>query len=116
MRAAACLRVSSESRTLHMQRVAIERAARTRRDTFADWYRDKQRARTLARPGLEKLHQAAREGRVPSLHVYRLDRLARSGIRDTFEVTEELRRHHGELVGAEQERPAPGPRAPGTPP
>jgi len=98
MRAAAYIRVSSKSQTLDMQRAAVERAARTRRDTIADWYSDKQSARTLARPGLEKLRQAAREGRVPRLYVYRLDRLARSGIRDTFEVIEDLRRHHCELV------------------
>jgi DNA invertase Pin-like site-specific DNA recombinase len=98
MRAAAYIRVSSKSQTLDMQRVAIERAAKTRRDTIADWFSDKQSARTLSRPGLERLRQAAREGRVPRLYVYRLDRLARSGIRDTFEVIEELRRHECELV------------------
>jgi DNA invertase Pin-like site-specific DNA recombinase len=98
VRAAAYIRVSSKSQTLDMQRAAIERAARTRRDTIAEWFSDKQSARTLSRPGLERLHQAAREGRVPRLCVYRLDRLARSGIRDTFEVIEELRRHHCELA------------------
>jgi DNA invertase Pin-like site-specific DNA recombinase len=81
-----------------MQRAAIERAARTRGDTIAGWYSDKQSARTIARPGLEKLRQAAREGRVPRLYVCRLDRLARSGIRDTFEVIEELRGHQCELI------------------
>jgi DNA invertase Pin-like site-specific DNA recombinase len=98
MRAAAYIRVSSKSQTLDLQRVAIERAARTRRDAIADWYSDRQSARTHSRPGLEQLRQAAREGRVPRLYVYRLDRLARSGIRDTFEVIEELRRHYCELV------------------
>jgi DNA invertase Pin-like site-specific DNA recombinase len=98
VRAAAYIRISSKSQTLDMQRAAIERAARTRRDTITDWYSDKQSARTLSRPGLERLRQAAREGRVPRLYVYRLDRLARSGIRDTFEVIEELRGHHCDLV------------------
>jgi DNA invertase Pin-like site-specific DNA recombinase len=98
MRAAAYIRVSSRSQTLDMQRVAIERAARARRDTITDWYSDKLSAKTLSRPGLERLRQAAREGRVPRLYVYRLDRLARSGIRDTFEVIEELRGHACELV------------------
>jgi putative DNA-invertase from lambdoid prophage Rac len=98
VRAAAYIRVSSKSQTLDMQRAAIERAARTRRDTIADWYSDKQSGRTLSRPGLEKLRQAGREGRISRLYVYRLDRLARSGIRDTFEVIEELRQHHCELV------------------
>jgi DNA invertase Pin-like site-specific DNA recombinase len=98
MRAAAYIRVSSKSQTLDMQRVAIERAAKARRDTITEWFSDKQSARSLSRPGLEQLRQAAREGRAPRLYVYRLDRLARSGIRDTFEVIEELRRHHCELV------------------
>jgi len=84
VRAAAYIRVSSKSQTLDMQRAAIERAARARRDSIVEWYSDKQSARTLSRPGLENLRQAAREGRVPRLYVYRLDRLARSGIRDTF--------------------------------
>jgi putative DNA-invertase from lambdoid prophage Rac len=98
LRAAAYIRVSSKSQTLDMQRAAIERAARARRDTISEWFSDKQSARTLSRRGLERLRQAAREGRVSRLYVYRLDRLARSGIRDTFEVVEELRRHHSELV------------------
>jgi putative DNA-invertase from lambdoid prophage Rac len=98
MRVAAYIRVSSKSQTLDMQRAALERAARARRDTIVEWFSDKQSAGTLARPGLEDLRQAAREGRVPRLYLYRLDRLARSGIRDTFEVVEELRRHHCELV------------------
>lgn len=98
MRAAAHIRVSSKSQTLDMHRVAIERAARACRDTIADWYSDRLSAKTLSRPGLERLRQAAREGRVPRLYVYRLDRLARSGIRDTFEVIEELRSHSCELV------------------
>ena len=98
MRAAAYIRVSSKSQTLDMQRVAIERAVRAHRDTIGEWFSDKQSAGSLSRPGLEQLRQAAREGRVSRLYVYRLDRLARSGIRDTFEVVEELRRHQCELV------------------
>lgn len=65
MRAAAHIRVSSKSQTLDMQRVAIERAARSRRDTIAEWYSDKQSARTRSRPALERVRQAAREGCVP---------------------------------------------------
>jgi DNA invertase Pin-like site-specific DNA recombinase len=98
MRAAAYIRVSSKSQTLDMQRAAIERAAKARRHTITEWYSDKQSTRTLSRPGLERLRQAARKGGVPRLYVYRLDRLARSGIRDTLEVIEELRRHEYELV------------------
>lgn len=39
-----------------------------------------------------------RAGKVGRLYLYRLDRLARSGIRDTFEVVEELRSHGCEVV------------------
>jgi hypothetical protein len=39
-----------------------------------------------------------RAGHVHRLYVFKLDRLARSGIRDTFEVIEELRAHGAELV------------------
>jgi DNA invertase Pin-like site-specific DNA recombinase len=69
VRAAAYIRVSSKSQTLDMQRAAIERAAKAHRDTISDWFSDKQSARTLSRPGLERVRQAAREGRVPRLYV-----------------------------------------------
>jgi DNA invertase Pin-like site-specific DNA recombinase len=98
MRVAAYIRVSSKPHMLDMQRVAVARAARAQRDTITQWYSDKQSAGTLSRPGLGRLRQDAREGRVPRLYVYRLDRLARSGIRDTFEVIVELRRHRCGLV------------------
>ena len=111
MRAAAYIRVSSKSQTLDMQRAVLERAARARRDTIVEWFSDKQSAGTLARPGLEDLRQAAREGRVPRLYLYRLDRLARSRIRDTFEVIEELRRHHCELVSVADGVDLSGPAA-----
>jgi DNA invertase Pin-like site-specific DNA recombinase len=35
---------------------------------------------------------------VPRLNLFRLDRLTRSGIRDTFELVEELRGHGAEIV------------------
>jgi len=53
---------------------------------------------STARPALEQLRQDARAGKVRRVYVYRLDRLTRSGIRDTFEVVEELRRAGAELV------------------
>jgi DNA invertase Pin-like site-specific DNA recombinase len=98
MKAAAYVRVSSKSQTLDMQRVAIERAARARGDSLSRWYSDRQSARTLSRPGLAQLRTDAAAGLVRRLYVYRLDRLARSGIRDTFEVVEDLRRQGCELV------------------
>jgi DNA invertase Pin-like site-specific DNA recombinase len=53
---------------------------------ITEWYSDQQSARTPARPGLERLRQSARRGRVPRLYVYHLDRLVRSGIRDTAKI------------------------------
>ncbi|RKG61857.1 recombinase family protein [Corallococcus sp. AB011P] len=40
---------------------------------------------------MERLRADARGGHVRRLYVFKLDRLTRSGIRDTFEVIEELR-------------------------
>ena len=96
--AAAYVRVSSRAQTLEMQRAAIVRAATARGDKIATWYAEKQSARTLARPELARLRADARAGVVGRLYVFRLDRLARSGIRDTFEVVEDLRAAGVELV------------------
>lgn len=91
--AAAYVRVSSKSQDGTMQRAAIERAAAARGDTVAAWYEEKRSGGTLARPELDRLRQDARAGGIRRLYLFRLDRLTRSGIRDTFEVVEELRRH-----------------------
>jgi DNA invertase Pin-like site-specific DNA recombinase len=40
----------------------------------------------------------ARAGKIGKLYVFRLDRLTRSGIKDTFELIEELRHHGVQLV------------------
>ncbi len=98
MQATAYVRVSSKSQTDGMQRTAIERAAAARADVIASWYAEKKSARTLARAQLDKLRADARAGHVRRLYVYRLDRLARSGIRDTFELVEELRACGVEIV------------------
>ena len=96
--AAAYIRVSSKAQTLEMQRAAIARAATARGDRIGSWYSEKQSAKTLARAELARLRADARAGLVRRLYVFRLDRLARSGIRDTFEVVEELRAAGVELV------------------
>jgi DNA invertase Pin-like site-specific DNA recombinase len=81
-----------------MQKLAIERGSMARGHAVGTWYAEKASAKTIARPELDRLRADARAGHVHKLFVYRLDRLARSGIRDTFEVVEELRRHGVELV------------------
>jgi DNA invertase Pin-like site-specific DNA recombinase len=94
----AYVRVSSASQTAAMQRDAIERAAQARGDTIARWYSDTYTGGTLERAALAEVRAAARAGDVERLYVYRLDRLTRTGIRDTLDVVDELRHHGCELV------------------
>jgi len=81
-----------------MQSAAIERAAKLRGDQVDRWYSEERSARTIARPELERLRQDARQGLFRKLYVFRLDRLTRSGIRDTFELVEAFRSYGVELV------------------
>lgn len=52
----------------------------------------------MARAELQRLRTDARAGHLRRLYVFRLDRLTRSGIRDTFELIEELRGYGVDLV------------------
>src|SRR5580658_5306104 len=101
-RDAACyLRVSSKSQTIDMQRAALVRCAAARGDTLTAVYTEKRTAKQLQRPELDRLRQDAQAGRLPRrLYVFRLDRLTRSGIRDTLQVIEELRACGIDLVSA----------------
>jgi DNA invertase Pin-like site-specific DNA recombinase len=98
MNAAAYIRVSSKAQDLAMQRDAISRAATARRDRIETWYSEKESGKTLARPELHRLRDDARQGYIQRLYVYRLDRLARSGIRDTLALVQELRAAGVDLV------------------
>jgi len=98
MNAVAYLRVSSASQSLVMQRDAIERAAERRGDRIVEWHEEKMTGAKLERPVLGNLREAVRQGRVARLYVYRLDRLTRSGIRDTLDVVDEISRGGCELV------------------
>ena len=93
MRVVAYCRVSSRAQDLGMQVAAIEKAAAARGDTIEGWFQEKKSGKVLARPELNRLRTEVRAHRVKRLYVFRLDRLSRSGIRDTFEVIEELRAH-----------------------
>jgi DNA invertase Pin-like site-specific DNA recombinase len=81
-----------------MQRLAIERAASSRGDTLVAIYAEKRSARTLARPELDRLRRDARAGAVRRIYVWRLDRIARTGIKDLFDVIEEWRSLGVDLV------------------
>jgi len=91
--ATAYIRVSSRTQDHGMQRAAIERAAAARGDTIGAWYAEKRSGKTITRPELDRLRADARAGSVRRVYVFRLDRLTRSGIRDTLEVVEGFRGH-----------------------
>lgn len=62
---------------------------------------------------LERFRADARAGHVLRFYVFKLDRLTRSRIRDTFEVIEELRAHGAELVSVSDGFALDGPAAEG---
>jgi DNA invertase Pin-like site-specific DNA recombinase len=109
--AIAYLRVSSRAQDFATQKAAIERAATARGDAIAEWRSEKRSGKTLARPELDRVRADARAGHVRKLYVFKLDRLTRSGIRDTFEVIEELRGHGVELVSVSDGFALDGPAA-----
>lgn len=111
MNTIAYLRVSSRAQDFATQKSAIERAATARGDTITDWKSEKKSGKTLARPELDRVRAEARAGHVRKLYVFKLDRLTRSGIRDTFEVIEELRAHGCEIVSVSDGFALEGPAA-----
>ena len=96
--AGAYLRVSSNSQDVELQRSAIAKACDARGDRVVTWWQEKRTGKRLQRPELDAVRAAARAGDLRRLYVWRLDRLTRSGIRDTLDVVDELRRHGVELV------------------
>lgn len=111
MNVAAYVRVSSKAQDLGMQRASIERACAARGDVVTAWYAEKRSGKVLARPELDRLRVEARTGAIRRLYVFRLDRLTRSGIRDTFELIEELRTHGVHLVSISDGFDLDGPAA-----
>lgn len=78
----------------------MARAAAARGDRIPKrlWFEEKKSGGTIERPVLQKLRAAVRAGVVGRLYVFRIDRLTRSGIRDTLGLVEEFRRGGAELV------------------
>ncbi len=111
MNAAAYVRVSSRTQDHATQQRLIERTASARGDDLAVWYAEKRSGKTLARPELDRLRADVRCGRVRKLYIFRLDRLTRSGIRDTLEVVEELRAHGCQIVSVADGFDLDGPAA-----
>lgn len=81
-----------------MQRSAIEQGGARRGDVVARWYVETESASTLVRPVLRRLRADIRRGEISRCYVWALDRLSRSGIRDTFAVVDEMRHCGCELV------------------
>jgi len=88
----AYLRVSSRSQSVETQRDAIQRCAKARGDIIGRWFEEKRTAKVLSnRPALDALRDFIRGGGARLLYAYRIDRLSRSGIRDTLALLEEFR-------------------------
>lgn len=88
----AYIRVSSRSQTYDAQRGAIERAAAAKGERVDRWFADVASGTTTERPALRQLRAAVARGDAQTCWVWALDRLARSGIVDTLELLQELRR------------------------
>lgn len=93
MDAVAYVRVSSRGQSIESQTDAIRRAARSRGDNIRQWFIETKSGRTLKRAQLDWLRHLVRAGEVSKVYVFRLDRLTRSGIRDTLAVLEDFRAH-----------------------
>jgi DNA invertase Pin-like site-specific DNA recombinase len=94
----AYIRVSSRAQDHATQRSAIERFASARGDKIGAWYEEKKSAKTMGRAELTRLRADVRSGIVGKLYVFKLDRLVRTGVADTFAVVEEVRRAGAVLV------------------
>jgi DNA invertase Pin-like site-specific DNA recombinase len=98
MRPIAYIRVSSRGQNFDLQRDAITKAAAARGDEIVEWRAEKKSAKTMDRPVLQSILADARSGAVKKLYAFKIDRLTRTGVADTFAVVTELRRGGCELV------------------
>ena len=110
MQTLAYIRVSGKHQTFDLQRHRIEKMAAARGDVVA-LREEKASAAYLSRPMLDRIRAEVRQGLVRRLYVFRLDRLTRSGIRDTFELLEEFKQHNCELVTCSDDFDINGPFA-----
>jgi DNA invertase Pin-like site-specific DNA recombinase len=98
MNATAYVRVSSLGQNLATQRHAIDQEAARRGDAITEWRSEKKSGKKLARPVLDELRKDIKAGRVSRVYTFRLDRITRSGVADTYEVVKELRQAGCTLV------------------
>lgn len=108
---AAYLRVSTGKQDWKLQRDAIARACKARGDRIPKrlWFEEKRSGRSIERPALQKLRAAVQAGEVGRLYIFRVDRLGRSGIRDTLQVVHELKHAGCVLVSVADGFPLDGP-------
>lgn len=94
----AYVRVSSRSQSVETQRVTIAQASKNRGDAIAQWWEETESGKKLDRPQLGAVRAAAKAGELQALYVYKLDRLTRTGIRDTLSLLEEFEGYGVQLV------------------
>lgn len=90
------VRVSHRDQTHASQLPDLERWAEAH-DGPVLWYRDKFTGRTMDRPGMDKLLEAFRAGKICRIVVWRLDRLGRT-TRGLCQLFDELRERKVDLV------------------
>ena len=90
------IRVSSKQQDHASQLPDLERWT-TAHDGEVQWYKDKFTGRTMSRPGMDKLLDDLRAGKVERIVVWRLDRLGRT-TRGLCQLFEELAERKVDLV------------------
>lgn len=98
MKSIAYLRVSSRGQGWELQKDTIAKAAKTNGDEIVEWRSEKQSAKTMDRPVLKSILADAGNGILKRVYVFKLDRLTRTGVSDTFESVSKLRRGGCELI------------------
>lgn len=88
---AAYVRVSSKAQNFKTQVESLKRAASLRGERIELWFKEKQSGRNLEREALRELLQRVRAAEIRKLYTFSLDRLTRSGIKDTLEILEILK-------------------------
>jgi len=84
--------VSTTPQDAENQRAEVERAAAARGDAELTWFVDTGSGKSWKRPALDELSAAIFRGEVGRVYVWKLDRLSRMGIGDTFRLVESWRR------------------------
>jgi DNA invertase Pin-like site-specific DNA recombinase len=105
---AAYTRVSTRAQGFGLQRGDITRMARARGDTITIWVQEK-KGGDKERAELDQLCELARRGHVRRIYAWSLDRIARSGIRPTLQLIQDLRSWGCELVTCKERFDFDGP-------